>query len=138
MNALRLPDPDAPAHLGEALRALIRPDAGSAAPHLVSASIPIAPLDPIALYSAAVEAGEEAALLTRPADGIAFVGIGSAWSVGASGPDRFRLAETAWRALIADARLGEGPEAGSVGPVLLGGLGFSGRVPEHRRRWPAP
>ncbi|MEK6720680.1 MAG: isochorismate synthase [Chloroflexota bacterium] len=135
MNALRLPDADVSAHLGEALRALIGPDAGATASHLVSASIPIAPLDPIALYAAAIEAREEAALLMRPVDTSAFVGIGAAWSIGPAGDDRFRVAETAWRELLNGARIGTGPEIGAVGPVLLGGLGFSGRTPDASDPW---
>lgn len=148
MSALRTParasTTTSGPHLGEALRALatdMEPGAAGDA-RLIAATVPIRPIDPIALYSAAVEAGEQGALLTRAADGTSFVGIGVAWSIGPAGADRFRFAEAAWQALLADARLtggrsggaGDGT-AGAGGPVLLGGLGFSGRVPDADDPW---
>ncbi len=149
MTALRAPITEAGPHIGEALRSLrgaAATDAGAArTPRLVAATVPIVAIDPIALYSAAVEAGEEAALLTRPADGISFVGVGSAWSIGPAGPDRFRVAEAAWQAVLAGARLSGGSAertsadgvtiGGAGGPVLLGGLGFTGRTPDPNDPW---
>lgn len=154
MSALRAPttqtgpDPRAAGpHLREALRSLlVGVDTGTAAdPRLVAATVPTDAIDPIALYSAAVEAGEEASLLTRPADRISFVGVGRAWSVGPEGSDRFRVAEAAWQALLAGGRLSvaamgrpsaEGATTdGAGGPVLLGGLGFTGRTPDADDPW---
>ena len=147
MSALRAPAAEAIPHLGEALRALLSGADGVAddAPRLVAATVPIPPIDPIALYSAAVESGEEAALLTRQADDVSFVGVGAAWAIGPEGPARFRVAEAAWQALLSDARLsvaaGGRPSAdgqttdGAGGPVLLGGLGFTGRTPDPEDPW---
>ncbi len=85
--------------------------------------------DPIAVYAAAVEAGLEAALWLRASEDLALVGIGRAWSCEPEGDERFALADDAWRT-IADAL---GPDDPSlprgVGPVLLAGLGFTGRRP---------
>jgi isochorismate synthase len=78
------------------------------------------PIDPISLYAAAVEADLEAALWLRPADATAIVGIGRAWAIEPEGPARFREAEVAWRALVAGV---------DAEPVLIGGLGFTGRTP---------
>lgn len=152
MTVLGVPATDLVPRLGAALRALEDGAGGASGPdgavdvrRLVAATIAIAPIDPIALYSAAIEAGEEAALLTRPADGVSFVGVGAAWSVGPEGPDRFRVAEAAWQALLGEARLsvatgGRPPAGGKTtdgagGPVLLGGLGFSGRTPDPSDPW---
>lgn len=146
MSALRATVPASPHHLGESLRSLLAEldPAGRSSPRLVAGTVPIASIDPIALYSAAVEAGEEAALLTRAVDGIAFVGIGRAWSIGPAGPDRFRIAEAAWQALLDGAgltgRATDGARADDTagvagGPVLLGGLGFTGRTPDPADPW---
>ena len=104
---------------------------------------PVEPFDAIAVYAAAVEAGLEAALWVRPSEGFALVGIGRAWAVEADGPDRFAIADTAWRELVASAASARGNEGDNdgrgdlprgVGPVLLGGLGFLGRDAGGRRR----
>ena len=103
---------------------------------LVAATVPAPALDPIALVAAAIEADLEIALWLRPAEGTAFVGIGRAWATEPSGPDRFREAETAWRTLVADARLDRaGTGARGSGPVLLGALGFTGRPPAVDDPW---
>ena len=67
---------------------------------LVSVTAPVAAIDPIALFAAAVEADLEAALWLRPADGTALVGIGRAWATAFEGPERFADAERAWRELL--------------------------------------
>ena len=102
---------------------------------LVSGSVPIESFDAIALYSAAVEAGLESTLWLRPSEHFALVGIGRAWSVEAAGPDRFGDADAAWRSLVAGARLSRPAEVRGLGPVLLGGLGFTGRAPQPQGDW---
>lgn len=112
-------------------------DAGSLAT-VRWATVGAGDLDPIALFAAARELDLEAALWLQPADGLALVGIGRAWCVEPAGPARFGEASRAWRELLA--RGGGGPRPGGgrdragglprgAGPVLLGGLGFSGRPP---------
>ncbi|MFP5342531.1 MAG: isochorismate synthase MenF [Candidatus Limnocylindria bacterium] len=97
--------------------------------------------DPIALYAAGVEAGLEAALWMRPSEDLALVGLGRAWAVDAEGDDRFATAGAAWRALIADLTgrdriaADDPSQPRGVGPVLLGGLGFTGRVPAADDVW---
>lgn len=117
--------------IGEALAPLAagNPAAGG---RLASASAAVPALDPIALFAAAAEADLEAALWLRPSDGLALVGVGRAWAVGDPGPGRFRDAELAWRALVADAALAPGAT-----PTLLGGLGFTGRPPAGDDPWAA-
>jgi isochorismate synthase len=108
--------------------------AGAAA-GLVAGSVAIESFDAVALYSAAVEAGLEAALWLRPSEHFALVGIGRAWSVEAAGPERFRDADAAWRSLVGNARLSRPVEVRGLGPVLLGGLGFTGRAPGSQGEW---
>ena len=98
---------------------------------LASVTAPIAAIDPIALFAAAVEADLEAALWLQPAEGIALVGIGRAWSTAFEGPDRFADAERAWRELLRTARVAD------ANPVLMGGLGFTGRPPVDTDVWSA-
>jgi isochorismate synthase len=130
--------------LRDALGAAGRADAagdGGPGPRLTAATVPVDAVDPIALYAAAVEVGHEAALLVSPDERFALVGIGRAWAVEPPGPDRFHEAEQAWRALLGGASLGDtGAAAGAdgprgAGPVLLGGLGFTGRQPDPDDRW---
>ncbi len=81
---------------------------------LASVTAPMAAIDPIALFAAAVEADLEAALWLRPADGTALVGVGRAWATSFDGPDRFADAERAWRELLDTARA-RGREPGAHG-----------------------
>jgi isochorismate synthase len=96
---------------------------------LVARTFPVAAADPIDLFAAARAQGLEAALWLQPAAGRSFVGIGRAWAVETSGPDRFSRADAAWRTLLADA------EVSGASPTLLGGLGFSGREPAADDGW---
>ena len=57
---------------------------------LASVTAPVAAIDPIALFAAAVEADLEAALWLRPADGTALVGIGRAWATAFEGSGSLR------------------------------------------------
>jgi isochorismate synthase len=93
------------------------------------------PFDPIAVYAAAVEAGLEAALWLRASEDLALVGVGRAWSIEADGPDRFAIADAAWRAQVAALGPDDPALPRGVGPVLLGGLGFSGRLPDADDTW---
>ncbi len=97
---------------------------------------PAAAVDPISLFAAAREEDLEAALWLQPSAGFALVGIGRAWSVEPAGADRFARAAAAWRECLDGAAI-EIP-AGSprgVGPVLLGGLGFTGEPPAVEDSW---
>ena len=107
----------------------------TAAAGLISAGVPIARFDPIGLYAAAVEAGLEAALILRPSDGFALVGIGRAWSFEGSGPGRFLDADAATRPLLGRARISRPADVRGLGPVLMVGLGFSGRQPDAAGDW---
>jgi isochorismate synthase len=137
MTATREERPGVGAGVGERLAALVAPSGPPAATGLLASATAAAPsLDPIALYAAAVEADLEAALWLRPSEGTAFVGIGRAWAVEAAGPPRFGEAEAAWRELLDDAR-GDRPSDAppGAGPVLLGGMGFTGREPAADDPW---
>ena len=103
---------------------------------LVAVTLPVAAIDPISLFAAALEADLETALWLQPSNGTAFVGIGRAWAVEPDGPDRFRTAEAAWRELLREARIDPDHDAGrGTGPILLGAMGFTGRVPAPDDVW---
>jgi isochorismate synthase len=108
-----------------------------ASPGLLRARTGPAPaVDPISLFAAAREEDLEAALWLQPSAGFALVGIGRAWSVEPAGADRFARAAGAWRARLDG--LAIGAPAGAprgVGPVLLGGLGFTGEPPAADDPW---
>jgi len=120
--------------LAERLHRLLDGAASNAAT-LVAATIEVPVLDPIAVYAAAVEADLEAALWLRPSEGTAYVGIGRAWAIEPDGPARFGTAEDAWRALVSGARIDGPPTRHGGGPVLMGGLGFTGRRPDPSDGW---
>ena len=130
-------EPAPGASVGEGLAALLDRGTGSAdgTPALSATTVPVAAIDPISLFAAAVEADLEAALWLRPAEGTALVGIGRAWAVEAEGPARFVEAEAAWRALVAGARIDRPADPRAGAPMLLGGLGFSGRRPDQEDAW---
>jgi isochorismate synthase len=95
-------------------------------------------VDPIALVEAAREAGLEAGLWLQPAEGFALVGVGRAWEVEAAGPDRFEHAAAAWRDVLARSRgrlASTGGLPRGAGPLLLGGLGFTGIAPAADGAW---
>jgi isochorismate synthase len=97
---------------------------------------PVRAVDPISLFTAAREDDLEAVLWLQPSAGFALVGIGRAWSIEPAGADRFALAASAWQERLVGAAI-EIP-AGSprgVGPVLLGGLGFTGAPPATDDPW---
>ena len=93
---------------------------------LVAASGPleVAP-DPIDLFATAFAAGLESGLWLQPIEDFAMVGIGRTWSVRGEGPDRFRAVAEAWEGRLAGARM-----SGDAQPRLIGGLGFTGEVPD--------
>ncbi len=104
------------------------------------ATVAIADLDPVALFAAAREADLEAALWLQPAEGTALVAVGRAWAVEPAGAQRFATAGHAWRELLAGAALGglaadPGRLPRGAGPVLVGGLGFTGIEPAPDGAW---
>jgi len=130
------------AGMGERLAAVLTraewPADGAQTPtgaaRLAAATADVPMVDPVSLFAAAVEADLEAALWLRPADGTALVGVGRAWATEAEGPDRFRTAEEAWRQLVAGA-VPDDDAGPAAAPVLIGGLGFSGRRPDGDDPW---
>ena len=103
---------------------------------LVTFSRSVEPVDAIALFAAARARDLEAALWLQPATGRAIVGVGRAWAFEDGGADRFGAATTAWRGVLADAVIGgRTTSRPDEGPILLGGLGFSGATPAADDPW---
>lgn len=92
---------------------------------LLSVSVEIAEMDPLALFEVATEEDSEPCLWLQPDRGLALVGVGEAWSVRASGASRFEEVAMAWTALLDGARLGAQRGPRGSGPLLLGGFGFA-------------
>ena len=93
-------------------------------------------VDAIGLFAAAREQDLEVALWLQPAAGFALVGIGRAWSVEVSGAERFRRSAAAWQDLHAGAVIDVRPGSPrGIGPVLVGGLGFTGDLPADGDPW---
>ncbi len=67
------------------LRAAFSEAAGRPGPTLVSTVLPVEAVDPVALFAAAEATGAERALWLQPDAGFALLGVGSAWSMRASG-----------------------------------------------------
>ncbi|MEX1335918.1 MAG: isochorismate synthase [Candidatus Limnocylindrales bacterium] len=96
--------------------------AGAEEATLVSATVPVAPVDPIALHGMARPLG--ASLWLQPQAGVAIVGIGEAWSARQSHEARFEIISVAWRMLLDGAIIEPGDAPPEAGPVLLGGFAF--------------
>lgn len=139
MTVVRPPmSADAPVSRGDGLAEQLHRQLDSAAggtATFFAATIEVPDSDPIAVFAAAVEADLEVALWFRPSEGTAFVGIGRAWAVEPDGPGRFDAAEDAWRMLLSGACFDGPPPRRGDGPMLLGGLGFSGRRPDPADVW---
>ncbi len=66
---------------------------------------------------------------TRPADGFALAGLGSAITFSPDGPRRFASVDRSWNELLDDALVvDESPGVPGTGPTLMGGFAFD---PEH-------
>ncbi len=112
------------AALADALRTSPSVSAGRGV--LVSASVGIPLVDPLAGIAVARTAGQDAAYWLQPGRGRSFVGIGVAASISMTGVDRFTAAATAWATLLSDV-VERGPAAGrpGAGPMLIGGATFA-------------
>ncbi|MEA2536831.1 MAG: menaquinone-specific isochorismate synthase [Chloroflexota bacterium] len=91
---------------------------------LVSATVPVAWCDPVALFGAARALDEEAAIWLQQETGFGLVAIGSAWTVEATGFDRFRRVASTWSEIVVDALVRAPAGVSGTGPLLLGGFGF--------------
>ncbi len=131
--ARRSAHPPGPA-LYDALRAALAAAVGAARPTLVSAVLPTATVDPVALFAAASAAGQQRGLWLQPTEGFALLGVGAAWSIRASGPGRFVQVAEAWSDLADQAVIMGDPEMRGCGPLLLGGFGFAD-VPARTPVW---
>jgi isochorismate synthase len=139
----RRPSIEQPTVEAAVARLLARRDPATGDRPLSWTAVAIEPIDPIDLFTAAHVLGIEAALWLQPAADRSIVGLGRAWAADIGGPDRFADAAVAWRAILADADGGglgadiPPTAATGAGPVLLGGLGFTGRQPAVDDPWAA-
>lgn len=89
---------------------------------LVSTTLPVSPLDPIALFERA-GAGERF-LWEQPRQGLSMVALGAAERLIGRGRERFSQVATAWRRLVSSALIDGADLSPLTGPVCLGGFAF--------------
>lgn len=104
-------------------------------PILVSVGVTLPAVDPLDLFAHVAGTARDRFYWERPADGVAFAGVGAAWTVESASPVE---AGRAWRALLAEAVVrapsfardaegagggGDAPDA-MDGPLLTGGFAF--------------
>ena len=118
--------------LATALRPLLARASGRDAATLVSTTVRVGAVDPVALHGAARPLG--ATLWMQPSEGVALVGIGQAWAARQSHGARFGIVSVAWRMLLARAVVDGGTAPRGGGPLLLGGFSFSDE-PEPDQVW---
>ncbi len=97
-------------------------------PVLVSVSLTLPAIDPLDLFARAAATAPERFYWERPADDVAFAGIGAAWVVESASPV---IAGRAWRALLEGAVIdataedaGRDAADSMAGPLLVGGFAF--------------
>ena len=96
----------------------------ASAGELVSVTLPLHRIDPVAIFEAAVET-DERILWEQPSRESSMVAVGVAAQITAEGPNRFEDVATAWRKISA-AAVATDPGACPVrAPVALGGFSFS-------------
>ena len=95
---------------------------------LVSLSVPVQGVDPVALFGMARPLG--ASFWMQPDAGTSLVGIGEAWAARQGHEARFGIISVAWRMLLEDAIVDTASAPRGAGPVLLGGFGFDEEPPD--------
>lgn len=93
-------------------------------PVLVSVTTPVSADDPLALFARAAGATHNRFFWSRPAEGLAVTGLGSAWDIAAGGNGRFASAAAAWRDLVESAYVDAGQGLPFAGPVAAAGFSF--------------
>ena len=120
--------------LRSALTQGVRDAAQRGEPKLVCVTIPVPPIDPLALFEAAgpetpglgtprLET-EERAFWQQPEAQFSLAAFGVATRLAGSGSDRFDQVAAAWRRLTADAVSGPLDGCPVAAPVCLGGFAF--------------
>lgn len=122
LDAGLLPEGTADALVAE-LGALLR--RADDATSLVAASIPIARVDPIAVYRVFAGTASPPSLWLQPSHGRAFVGAGETLRFELEGAGRFATAAASWAQVAASAVVGGSAFPVARGPVLLGGATFA-------------
>jgi len=107
---------------------------------LVSTVERVPTIDPLEAILAAQEAARSDSALTplidtcsywtRPSDGFALAGLGSAVTFATDGPDRFAIIDRDWKELLAVAVIADQSSGvPGTGPTLIGGFAFDPRRP---------
>jgi isochorismate synthase len=98
-------------------------------PVLVSVTINIPPIDPLAVFERGAAVDRERRFWSAPNATRTIVGLGAAWSIETSGPNRFVDAADAWHACRAGAVVDAPTPSPVTGPVLMAGFSFDPERP---------
>jgi isochorismate synthase len=91
---------------------------------LVSVTIGIPNVDPLAVFAWGAELHQERRFWSAPNATRTIVGLGAAWSLEISGTNRFAVAADAWLSCCSDAVVETTTESAVSGPVLMAGFSF--------------
>lgn len=92
-------------------------------PTLISVTLPLRPLDPLAFFARGAALFPHRFFWSHPQSGLALAGLGVAWTAAAAGAQRFGEAAAAWRALCSEALVD------GAAPLALGGFSFDPQRP---------
>ena len=93
-------------------------------PILVSAVLRAPSRDPLSFFERGAAVATDRVYWSRPADGFALAGVGSACSLVTHGGERFAGSAAAWRGYCADALTEAQPDAIGTGLIAMGGFSF--------------
>ena len=102
-------------------------------PILVSAVVGVPSRDPLSFFERGAAVAADRMYWSRPADGFAIAGVGSAWTLTTQGSGRFAHSAATWRAYCADALIEAQSEAIGTGLIGMGGFSFDPQRPAAER-----
>ena len=102
-------------------------------PILVSAVVGAPSRDPLSFFERGAAVAADRMYWSRPADGFAIAGVGSAWTLTTQGSGRFAQSAATWRAYCADALIEAQSEAIGTGLIGMGGFSFDPQRPAAER-----
>ena len=98
-------------------------------PILVSTVVSAPSLDPLSFFDRGAAVAADRMYWSRPADGFALAGVGSAWSLVTRGSERFAESAAAWHEYCADALIETPSDAIGTGLIAMGGFSFDPQRP---------
>lgn len=91
---------------------------------LVSAVVGVPSHDPLSFFERGAAVTASGTYWSRPSEGFAIAGVGSAWTLSTEGTSRFAESAETWRSYCADALIEVQSEVIGTGPIAMGGFSF--------------